>query len=143
MNREIPFEFILDYLLPIETEIRPFFGMFSIYSGQKLLLMLRDRSNEPEMNGIWIAMNKGHEDLKRELPGLQEYPGAGPRKKDDGWLCIPPDAANFEQLAIRICELIVRRDPRIGKIPPPRSKTPRSKPTQSKPPRSKRKPKTQ
>jgi hypothetical protein len=60
VNREMPFDFILDYLLPIEMEVRPFFGMFSIYSGQKLLLMLRDRKNEPEMNGIWIAMNKGH-----------------------------------------------------------------------------------
>jgi hypothetical protein len=119
VNRDIPFDFILDYLLPIEMEIRPFFGMFSIYSGQKLLLMLRDRSNEPEMNGIWIAMNKGHEELKRELPGLCEYPGARPCKKDDGWLHIPPEADNFEQLAIRICEMIVHRDPRIGKIKPP------------------------
>jgi putative CocE/NonD family hydrolase len=120
VDREIPFDFILDYLLTIEMEVRPFFGMFSIYSGQKLLLMLRDRKNEPEMNGIWIAMNKGHEALKRELPGLGEYPGARPNKKDDGWLHISPDSDNFEQLAIRICELIVHRDPRIGKIPPVR-----------------------
>jgi hypothetical protein len=121
----MPFDFILDYLLPIETEIRPFFGMFSIYSGQKLLLMLRDRNNEPEMNGIWIALNKGHESLRTELPGLRPYPGSGPGKKDNGWLLIPPEADNFEQLAIRICEMIVHRDPRIGKIPPPRR--PRSK----------------
>ena len=129
MNREIPFDFIFDYLLRIETDIRPFFGMFSIYSGEKLLLMLRDRSNEPEMNGIWIALNKGHDELTRELPGLRPYPGARPRKKDDGWLQIHPDADNFEQLAIRICELIVHRDPRIGKIKPPwKSKPARSKP---------------
>src|SRR5579863_1040426 len=129
MNREIPFDFILDYLLRIETEIRPFFGMFSIYSGEKLLLMLRDRNNEPEMNGIWIALNKGHDELQREMPGLRPYPGSRPRKKDDGWLQIHPDEDNFEQLAIRICELIVHHDPRIGKIRPPwKSKTPRSKP---------------
>jgi hypothetical protein len=128
VNREIPFDFILDYLLRIETEIRPFFGMFSIYSGEKLLLMLRDRKNEPEMNGIWIALNKGHESLRAALPGLRPYPGARPNKKDDGWLHIPPDADDFEQLAIRICELIVHRDPRIGKIKPPwKSKTARSK----------------
>jgi hypothetical protein len=126
VNREVPFDFILDYLLRIETEVRPFFGMFSIYSGQKLLLMLRDRNNEPEMNGIWIALNKGHESLRAELPGLRPYPGSGPGKKDNGWLHIPPEADNFEQLAIRICEMIVHRDPRIGKIPPPRR--PRSKP---------------
>ena len=137
MKREIPFDFILDYLLPMEMEIRPFFGMFSIYSGQKLLLMLRNRSNEPEMNGIWIAMNKGHEELKRELPGLREYPGARPGKKDDGWLCISPGADDFEQLAIRICELIVHRDPRIGKIPPARVKAARTKAARPKAARSK------
>jgi hypothetical protein len=120
VSREIPFDFILDYLLPIETETRPFFGMFSIYSGQKLLLMLRDRKNEPEMNGIWIALNKGHVSLKAELPGLRPYPGGRPGKKDNGWLQIHPDIDNFEQLAIRICEMIVHRDPRIGKILPPR-----------------------
>ena len=120
VNREIPFDFILDYLLPIETEIRPFFGMFSIYSGQKLLLMLRERKNEPEMNGIWIALNKGHAVLKAEMPGLRPYPGSGGGKKDNGWLQIHPDLDQFEELAIRICEMIVHRDPRIGRIPPPR-----------------------
>ena len=128
VNREIPFDFILDYLLPIEMEIRPFFGMFSIYSGQKLLLMLRDRKNEPEMNGIWIALNKGHAELKAQLPGLRPYPGGGPGKKDNGWLQIHPGADDFERLAIRICELIVHRDPRIGKIPTPRRPKSKSKP---------------
>jgi hypothetical protein len=79
------------------------------------------------MNGIWIALNKGHESLRIELPDLRPYPGGGPGKKDNGWLLIPPEADNFEQLAIRICEMIVHRDPRIGKIPPPRRPRPKSK----------------
>ncbi|HTR29605.1 MAG TPA: CocE/NonD family hydrolase [Puia sp.] len=127
MNREIPFDFILDYLLRIETEVRPFFGMFAVYSGQKLLLMLRERNNEPEMNGIWIAVGSGHAALKAEMPGLRPYPGSDGGKKDNGWLQIHPDLDNFEQLAIRICELIVHRDPRIGRIPPPKRKRPASK----------------
>jgi hypothetical protein len=121
VSREIPFEFILDYLLPIQTEVRPFFGMFSIYSGQKLLLMLRDRTNEPEINGIWVCLNKGHAALKAEMPGLRPYPGTAGGKKDNGWLQIHPDLDNFEQLAIRICEMVAHRDPRIGRIPRPRS----------------------
>jgi hypothetical protein len=53
----MPFDFILDYLLPIETTVKPFFGMFAIYYREKLLLILRERNNQPGMNGIWIATN--------------------------------------------------------------------------------------
>ena len=127
MNREIPFDFILDYLLRIQTEVRPFFGMFSIYSDQRLLLMLRERTNDPEMNGIWICLNKGHASLLAEMPGLRPYPGSTGGKKDNGWLQIHPDLDNFEQLAIRVCELIVHRDPRIGRVPRPKSARPRTK----------------
>jgi hypothetical protein len=70
MQREPPFDFIFDYLLPIETEVQPFFGMFAVRSRGKLLLLLRDRKNEPEKNGIWIAtVGDGAVSLKKELPG--------------------------------------------------------------------------
>ena len=70
MQREPPFDFIFDYLLRIELEVTPFFGMFAVRSRGKLLLLLRDRTNEPEMNGIWIAtVGDGAESLKEELPG--------------------------------------------------------------------------
>ncbi|HXO74724.1 MAG TPA: hypothetical protein VN824_05825 [Puia sp.] len=119
MNREIPFEFIFDYLLPIETTVKPYFGMFAIYSGERLLLMLRERDNEPEMNGIWIATAKGgHESLKKELPVLRTFSGLKEKDSGTGWQMIPATADDLEETAIRVCELIVRRDPRIGKIPP-------------------------
>lgn len=117
MNREIPFNFILDYLLPIPTNVQPFFGMTAIYSRHKLLLMLRDRSNEPGMNGIWIATAKnGDESLLNELTELRLVWGPKKKKKEDGWLLLPAKAGAFEETAIRICDLIVQRDPRIGKI---------------------------
>ena len=119
MNREIPFEFIFDYLLPIETTVKPYFGMFAIYSGERLLLMLRERDNQPEMNGIWIATAKGgHESLKKELPVLRRFSGLKETDSGNGWQMIPVTADEFEETAIKICELIARRDPRIGKIPP-------------------------
>jgi hypothetical protein len=72
VNHDLPFDFIFDYLLPIETRVQALFGMFYIYSGQKLLLVLRERRNQPEMNGIWIAVAKGgHESLQKELPALR------------------------------------------------------------------------
>ena len=121
MAKEPPFDFIFDYLLRIELEVKPFFGMFAIYSNNKLLLLLRERTNQPEMNGIWIAtVGDGAKTLKKELPGsviLFER-----KSKKDEWLLIPPDADTFERSAISVCELIVHRDPRIGRIPKPRAK---------------------
>ncbi len=121
MDREPPFDFIFDYLLPIEIEVKPFFGMFAIYANSKLLLLLRERANEPEKNGIWIAtVGNGAESLKKELPGSVILFERKSRK--DEWLLIPPDDDAFESSAIRLCELIVHRDPRIGKIPKPRAR---------------------
>ncbi len=93
--------------------------MFAIYSGAKLLLMLRERDNEPEMNGIWIATARGEqESLKKELPALRTFSGLKEKDSGAGWQLISPEADDFEETAIRVCELIARRDPRIGKIPP-------------------------
>ncbi len=120
MDRELPFDFIFDYLLPIDTEVTPFFGMFAVRSRGKLLLLLRDRKNEPDKNGIWIAtVGDGAVSLQKELPGstvLFER-----KSKKDEWLLIPPDADTFERSAICLCDLIVHRDPRIGRVPKPRA----------------------
>ncbi|HEV2479202.1 MAG TPA: hypothetical protein VGS79_06050 [Puia sp.] len=118
---EIPFDFILDYLVRIETTIKPFFGMFSIYAGQKLLLILRDRKNEPELNGIWVPTSKeGLESLQAGLPALRQIYGIGKAKNDAVWLLLPDTAADFERTAITICDLLVHRDPRIGRLSKPR-----------------------
>ena len=121
MDREPPFDFIFDYLLPIEIEVKPFFGMFAIYANNKLLLLLRERDKETEKNGIWIAtVGNGVETLKAELPGSLVLFERKSRK--DEWLLISSDEDAFERSAIRLCELIVRRDPRIGRIPKPRAR---------------------
>jgi hypothetical protein len=124
IRREPPFDFIFDYLVPIETEVAPFFGMFAVRSRGKLLLLLRERANEPNMNGIWVAtVGDGAVSLMKELPGsLVRFDR---KSKKDEWLLIPPDAEAFERSAIHLCDLIVHRDPRIGRMPKPR--TPKKK----------------
>ena len=118
-----PFNFIFDYLLPLDITVKPLFGMFYIYAGPRIILVLRDRIEQPDMNGIWVATNKGRqESLKKELPVLRAFSGPKSRDAGNGWQMIPKDAPDFESAAIRVCELIVHRDPRIGKIPVPRRK---------------------
>jgi hypothetical protein len=38
-------------------------------------------------------------------------------KKVSGWQVLPSDSADFENAAMRACELIITGDERIGKIP--------------------------
>jgi hypothetical protein len=42
------------------------------------------------------------------------------KKKVTGWQVLPADAPDFEESALRACELVLARDPRIGKVPRPR-----------------------
>jgi hypothetical protein len=38
-------------------------------------------------------------------------------QKETGWQLLPADAENFEEAALRACELVLAGDPRIGKVP--------------------------
>lgn len=98
--------------------------MFAIYSGEKLLLILRERDDQPGLNGIWVATARGgQESLKKALPALRTVSGLKAKNPETGWQMISATADDFEETAIRVCELIVSRDPRIGKIPPIKRKT--------------------
>ena len=49
-------------------------------------------------------------------------------KEVTSWQILPVDAPDFEKAALRACELILARDPRIGKVPKSRRRS-RSKKT--------------
>ncbi len=49
----MPFEFILDYLSTKEVIVKPMFGCFLLYIGNKVYFFLRDRNDKKELNGIW------------------------------------------------------------------------------------------
>ena len=34
-----------------------------------------------------------------------------------GWQVLPASATDFEEAALHACELVIARDPRIGKVP--------------------------
>ncbi len=42
-----------------------------------------------------------------------------------GWQILPASAPDFEESALRACDLVTARDPRIGKVP--KSKKPRKR----------------
>jgi hypothetical protein len=77
---------------------------------------LRDKRDKTADNGVWLATTQDHHaSLRREFPHTRSIQVFG--KKVTGWQVLPVDAPDFEQAALRACELIISRDPRIGKAP--------------------------
>jgi hypothetical protein len=56
-----------------------------------------------------------HASLSRELPSLSSIPVLGDGVT--GWQKLPADAPDLEESVRRACELVLRGDPRIGKVP--------------------------
>jgi hypothetical protein len=91
-------------------------GCLAVYVGNKIVLILRDKPEPDADNGVWLATTEEHhESLRREFPNMRSIQVF--RNKVTGWQVLPVDAPDFEEAALRACELIVARDPRIGKVP--------------------------
>ena len=115
-RRPIPHEFVLDAIAPLSPQTRPMFGCLAVYVDDKIVLILRHKDNSSADNGVWLATSEDHhESLRREFPNMRSIQVLG--KKVTGWQVLPIDAPDFEEAAMRACELILARDPRIGKVP--------------------------
>src|SRR5207248_346805 len=114
--KAIPHEFVLDAISALSPRTRPMFGCLAVYVGEKIVLALRDKPGQIADNGVWLATTvEHHESLRREFPMMRSIGVLG--KEVTGWQVLPSDAPDFEETALRACELIAARDPRIGKTP--------------------------
>jgi len=115
-RKSVPHEFVLDAIAARSPETRSMFGCLAVYVENKIVLVLRDKVDETADNGVWLATTEEHhESLRREFPNMRSIQVFG--KKVTGWQVLPVDAPDFEEAALRACELIVASDPRIGKVP--------------------------
>jgi hypothetical protein len=132
--KTVPHEFVLDGLSSLSFYTRPMFGCLAIYVADKIVLILRDKSNHISDNGVWLATTEEHHaSLRQDFPHLRSIGVLG--KKVTGWQVLPADAPDFEEAAMHACELVVAGDVRIGKVPgtrrkatSTRSKAPKSRP---------------
>jgi hypothetical protein len=114
--KSTPFEFVLEALHPLSPRTRPMFGCLAVYIGERIVLFLRDKSTSPADNGVWLATTETHHaSLRRLFPGMRSIQVFG--KEVTSWQVLPSDAPDFEESALRACELILARDQRIGKLP--------------------------
>jgi hypothetical protein len=120
-RKAVPFSFVLDAIAPLSPWTRPMFGCLAIYVQDKIVLILRDKQSTPLDNGVWLATTEEHhQSLRLEFPNMrsiQVLSKNGLGKKVTGWQVLPVDAQDFEQSALRACDLVLARDPRIGKVP--------------------------
>ena len=117
----LPFEFVFDHLQSMQLTRRHMFGCLALYSGEKILLILREKETATDDNGVWVATtSEHHESLRQDFPSLRsirlfETPVTG-------WQNLPADDPSFETDVARLCQRVIRGDPRIGKIPKKKKK---------------------
>jgi hypothetical protein len=95
------------------------FSGFAVYVKDRLVLMLRDSPRSPQDNGVWLVLsesaNPSDPELRREFLSPRRIDLLG--GKIGHWLLIPSDGPDFEAEAIHACDLLLRHDPRLGRVP--------------------------
>ncbi|HLX83034.1 MAG TPA: hypothetical protein VKR59_04010 [Terriglobales bacterium] len=115
-RKPVPHEFVLDALASLAPRTNPMFGCLAIYVGEKIVLILREKPKYPDDNGVWLATTvEHHQSLKQEFPNMRSVGIFGKAVTD--WQVLPSTAHDFEEAALRACELVLAGDYRIGKIP--------------------------
>ena len=115
-RKAVPHAFVLDALADLEPRTNPMFGCLAVYVGEKIVLVLRDKHPPDTDNGVWLATTQEHhESLQREFPNMRSIRVFG--KPVTGWQVLPASTPDFEEAALHACELVIARDPRIGKVP--------------------------
>ena len=124
-HKAIPHKFVLDAVEEMAPLTRIMFGALAVYVGEKIVFLLRDRPNDPGANGVWVSIpDEYQESLRSDFPNWKPVRIMG--KDIRGWRLLPVDADDFEESALRACDLVLRRDHRVGKVPN-QKRTPASK----------------
>lgn len=113
-QKAIPFDFAIENLFSADPVVKPMFGAHAIYIGTKIVLILRNKNDED--SGVWIAtIPEHHTSLKKLFPSMRTIQlfGGG----TSNWQILPMDADDFESSVNKVCELILKSDPRVGKFP--------------------------
>ena len=89
-QKNIPFDFVFDYLMPLEVTVKPMFGLWAIYVNEIIMLILRQQQNFQEINGVWIATSQEHhKSLKSDLPSLRSISTYSGNIKETEWQVLP------------------------------------------------------
>jgi hypothetical protein len=117
---KIPFAWVLDEIASVDPTTRPMFGCTAVYARGKIVFILREKGGAAD-DGVWLATTREHHaTLLRELPSMRSITVFGDGQT--GWQVLPAEMDAFEEEVLRACVLVRNDDPRIGKVPKPRSR---------------------
>lgn len=117
-QKNIPFDFVFEYLEPLPYVVKPFFGCHAIYLGEKIMLILRDKKDHPDVNGVWLATShESHESLREIFPSMRSVSIFNDGAGETAWQMISSGAPDFESSVMELCKLVRRGDKRIGRVP--------------------------
>src|SRR6266850_2124712 len=115
IQKQMPFPFVLEELVPLRPTIKRMFGFTHIYLDDRLLCSLRDSVKQTGTNGMWLYTTTEHaESLVREFPNLSRRQLW--RSGKNAWIVLASRLEDFEEYAFRACELILNGDRRIGRV---------------------------
>jgi len=78
--------------------------------------MLRKKGKGDGLDGIFVATLKAHhQTLLKDVPALKNFNLDTGEQYESHWKFLHEDDNAFEKSAIKICELILHRDHRLGK----------------------------
>jgi hypothetical protein len=130
VKKKMPFGFALEELEALSPAVKPMFGGFIVYIGERMTLFLYDQEKLPGFKGVSLATTPGHyRSLAQEFSSSRD---AEPRKiGKHPWLLIPASAVNFEEQVLKACEMILNGDQRIGRAPEAKKLKPAKKETRA------------
>lgn len=130
-----PFEFVLEEIASSrvgkDMRTNPMFGCLAIYIGEKIVLILRSKRDgaTDRDDGIWVVIAEGEIDsIREDFPSLRPIEMFRDMKKNEktpSWWNLPETSEDFEARALAICDLVIKRDPRLGKVPKGKKKAKR------------------
>lgn len=115
-KKPLPHAFVLEAIADVVTRTRPMFGSLAVYVKEKIVLILRDKRDGSADDGVWLATTaEHHASLRRDFPNMRSISVFG--LEVTHWQVLAVDTPDFEEAALRACDLVLAGDPRIGRIP--------------------------
>ncbi len=115
-KKPIPFRFVLDELEPLDPLVKPMFGCHAVYVGEKLVLFLCDAEKWADQKGLWLPTTpEQYARLAAEFTSARALMNEKLNKSP--WLLLPANVPEFESQALKACELVLKNDTRIGRVP--------------------------